>query len=97
MTTVDWRGGSELASIVHLADGLEVPLGPVLAPAGEGAVYAIGDRRDWAAKMFHADLNALEAKRIKVSAMTASSPAEAVQSDGLWRCRCSWQGHHERL
>lgn len=33
--------------------------------------------------MFHSDLNALEAKRIKVSAMTASPPDRAVQSDGF--------------
>lgn len=67
-----------------LESGEPVQLGPALAGAtGEGTVYGVTGRPDWAAKVFHRTLNGLDAKLAKVAAMIRSSPPGAVQPDGF--------------
>ncbi len=68
---------------MRLADGADLALGAVLARAGEGTIYEVAERADVVAKIFHPELNNLDAKRVKVEAMTASPPAGSVQSDGF--------------
>jgi DNA-binding helix-hairpin-helix protein with protein kinase domain len=68
---------------VSLETGEPVRLGAVLARAGEGTVYDVVGRPDWAAKVFHPTLNDLGNKLGKVSSMIRSSPAGAVQPNGF--------------
>ncbi|MGV0715509.1 hypothetical protein ABQE93_08900 [Mycolicibacterium sp. XJ662] len=72
-----------MTSVLRLGDGSTVRLGAVLARAGEGTIYEIAGRPDWAAKIFHPELRALDAKRAKVAAMVATPPDSAMQSDGF--------------
>lgn len=64
-------------------DEIDVHLGDVLARAGEGTIYAVADRPDWAAKVFHPTLTDLSTKLAKVEAMADSPPPGAVQPDGF--------------
>jgi len=67
-----------------LPDGTAVTMAAPLAGAtGEGTVFAVADRPDWAAKVFHPGLSGLDAKLDKVAAMVGSPPPEAIQSDGF--------------
>ena len=67
-----------------LADGTTVTMAAPLAGAtGEGTVFAVAERPDWAAKVFHPGLTGLDAKLDKVAAMVESPPPEAMQSDGF--------------
>lgn len=69
---------------VHLAGGQALTLGPALSGAtGEGTVFGVRERPDWAAKVFHHDLSGLQAKLEKVAAMIESPPGGAVQPDGF--------------
>jgi len=68
---------------VRLETGERLTLAPVLARAGEGTVYAVVQRPDLAAKVFHADLKDLEDKLDKVSAMIQSPPPGRVQPNGF--------------
>jgi DNA-binding helix-hairpin-helix protein with protein kinase domain len=72
-----------MTSALRLDDGVRVDLGPVIARAGEGTIYGVVGRDDWAVKVFHPDLKELHVKRAKVAAMTASPPAGVKQSDGF--------------
>ncbi len=47
--------GCNWGVLVNLDDGSSVVLGEVLARAGEGTIYAVVDRAEWVAKVFHAD------------------------------------------
>lgn len=58
-------------------------LGPVLAKAGEGTIYDVDGRPDWAAKIFHPALSELDVKLAKVAAMVGSTPAGTIQPDGF--------------
>ena len=79
-----WLGAGVPQSVpLRLDDGVGVQLGPLLARAGEGTIYAVVGRDDWVAKVFHPDLKELFVKRAKVAAMTASVPPGAVQADGF--------------
>jgi eukaryotic-like serine/threonine-protein kinase len=68
---------------VRLAGGAHVVLGPVLAKAGEGTIYAVADRPTWVAKVFHPTLSDLAAKVDKVAAMIGAPPPGAIQQDGF--------------
>lgn len=68
---------------VRLSTGEPLTLTPVLARAGEGTVYGVAHRPDWAAKVFHPDLKGLPAKLDKVAAMIHSVPPGAVQPNGI--------------
>ena len=72
-----------MKSVLRLDDGARVELGSVLARAGEGTIYGVVGRDDWAVKVFHPDLKELHVKRAKVAAMTASPPAGVNQPDGF--------------
>lgn len=74
-----------MPSLVTLSgsDGTPIRLGPVLARAGEGTIYEVVGRSDLVAKVFHPHLKDLSVKRAKVSAMTTSVPAGALQPDGF--------------
>jgi len=68
---------------VRLATGERLTLAPVLAKAGEGTVYAVAQRPELAAKVFHSNLNGFQAKLDKVEAMIASPPLGIVQANGF--------------
>lgn len=68
---------------LELADGSWVELGPVLARAGEGTIFALSHRENLVAKVFHPDLDNLDEKRAKVSAMVETVPHGTVQADGF--------------
>jgi DNA-binding helix-hairpin-helix protein with protein kinase domain len=68
---------------LRLETGEPVALGPVLAKAGEGTIYAVGGRPGWAAKVFHTTLGDLPVKLEKVGAMMHSPPPGAIQPDGF--------------
>jgi hypothetical protein len=76
-------GVTSVTAVLRLDDGVGVQLGPVLARAGEGTIYGVVGRDDWAVKIFHPDLKELHVKRAKVAAMAASPPPGAVQADGF--------------
>ena len=67
----------------QLPSGESITLDTVLARAGEGTVYGVDDRPDWAAKVFHADLDGLSRKLDKVAAMIASPPRGIRQPNGF--------------
>ncbi|WP_458317268.1 hypothetical protein [Mycolicibacterium brisbanense] len=67
---------------IRLVTGEPITLTPVLARAGEGAVYGVAQRPDWAAKVFHPDLKGLPTKLDKVAAMVQGPPPGAVQPNG---------------
>lgn len=69
--------------MLRLGNGVIIQLGAVVARAGEGTIYEVIGRSDWVAKIFHADLKDLTAKRAKVTAMIASQPDGAMESDGF--------------
>lgn len=56
---------------------------PLSGATGEGTIFALAGRPDWAAKIFHPTLTGLEGKLAKVAAMVQSPPAGAMQPDGL--------------
>ncbi|GAY17823.1 hypothetical protein [Mycobacterium sp. shizuoka-1] len=66
-----------------LGTGQSVTLGPALAKAGEGTIYDVVGRPDWAAKVFHPNLPNLYHKLAKVAAMTRASPEGAIQPNGF--------------
>lgn len=67
-----------------LISGEPVQLAAALAGVtGEGTVYGVAGRQDWAAKVFHPTLTGLQHKLDKVAAMIQSPPPGAVQPDGL--------------
>lgn len=68
---------------VRLSTGEQLDLTPVLARAGEGTVYGVAQREDWAAKVFHPTLTGLQQKLDKVAAMINSSPPGALQPNGF--------------
>lgn len=68
---------------VRLVTGEPITLTPVLARAGEGTVYGVAHRPDWAAKVFHPDLKGLPYRLDKVAAMVESTPPGAVQPNGI--------------
>ncbi|WP_208300480.1 hypothetical protein [Mycobacterium sp. DL592] len=72
------------AASLRLDTGQSVVLGPPLSGAtGEGTIFGLASRPDWAAKVFHPTLTGLEDKLAKVAAMVQSPPAGAMQPDGL--------------
>lgn len=68
---------------LRLETGERLTLTPVLARAGEGTVYGVGERPDLAAKVFHPELKGLAAKLDKVAAMVESPPPGRVQPNGF--------------
>jgi DNA-binding helix-hairpin-helix protein with protein kinase domain len=68
---------------LRLGTGQSVTLGPALAKAGEGTIYDVVGRPDWAAKVFHQTLPNLDHKLAKVAAMTQASPEGAIQPNGF--------------
>jgi DNA-binding helix-hairpin-helix protein with protein kinase domain len=68
---------------LRLETGSQVELGAVLAKAGEGTIYDIAGRPEWAAKIFHPTLNELHTKLAKVAAMVQSTPVGSIQPDGF--------------
>ena len=75
--------GCNWGVLVNLDDGSFVVLGEVLARAGEGTIYAVVDRSEWVAKVFHAQGRGVGGKGEKLGAMIAHPPPGAVQSDGF--------------
>lgn len=75
--------GGKARQQVRLGTGEQLTLAPALASAGEGTVYAVAQRPDLAAKVFHANLKGLEDKLAKVSAMIQSPPPGHVQPNGF--------------
>lgn len=68
---------------LRLGTGEHLTLATVLAKAGEGTVYAVAQRPNLAAKVFHPDLKGLHDKLDKVSAMIASPPPGHIQPNGF--------------
>jgi eukaryotic-like serine/threonine-protein kinase len=87
MTVHREEGGVRL----RLSTGEPVHLTPVLARAGEGTVYGVAERPDWAAKVFHPDLSGLREKLDKVTAMISSPPPGTVQHNGF--VVLTWPSH----
>ncbi len=67
----------------RLSTGEPVRLAPLLASAGEGAVYGVSRHPEWVAKIFHPTLNGLASKLDKVAAMVRSLPPGTVQPNGF--------------
>ncbi|MEB3052339.1 hypothetical protein KV112_21845 [Mycolicibacter sp. MYC123] len=67
----------------RLGSGEPVRLAPLLASAGEGAVYEVAGHPEWVAKIFHPTLNELPSKLDKVAAMVQSPPPGTVQPNGF--------------
>ena len=68
---------------LRLENGEPAILGTVLARAGEGTIYDVAGRPDWAAKVFHPTLAGLDGKLAKVAAMVRSAPPGVTQPNGF--------------